>query len=109
MKFKVQCLLLLEGHCVKSAHIQSYQGLHFPAFGLNLIYSVRMWENTDQNISEYGHFLRSKCGLVFYSSLSLVIKYHNKKCPLAKFKQFSKCGFGEISSQHLTTSPCIRK
>ena len=37
MKFKVQCLLLLEGHCVKSAHIQSYPGLHFPAFGLNLI------------------------------------------------------------------------
>ena len=24
-----------------------------------LIYSVRMWENTDQNNSEYGHLLRS--------------------------------------------------
>ena len=26
-------------------------------------YSVRMWENTDQNNSKYGHFLRSDCEL----------------------------------------------
>ena len=25
------------------------------------LYSVQMWENTDQNNSEYGHFLRSDC------------------------------------------------
>ena len=31
----------------------SYFGPHFPAFGLN----------TDQNISEYGHFLLSDIGL----------------------------------------------
>ena len=24
-------------------------------------YSIRMWENTDQNNSEYGHFSRSDC------------------------------------------------
>ena len=36
-------------HCVKSVHIRSYSGL----------YSVRMRENTDQNNSEYGHFLQS--------------------------------------------------
>ena len=32
-------------HCVKSGNIQSY--------------SVRMWENTDQNNSEYKQFSRS--------------------------------------------------
>ena len=37
--------------CVKSVHIRSYSGPPFPAFGLN----------TDQNNSEYGHFLRSVC------------------------------------------------
>ena len=35
--------------CTKSARIPSYSGPYFPAFGLN----------TDQNNSEYGHFLRS--------------------------------------------------
>ena len=56
-------------HCVKSVHIRSYSGPYFPAFGLNMDrysvlrispYSVRMRENTDQNNSEYGHFLRSE-------------------------------------------------
>ena len=49
-------------HCIKSVHIRSYSGPHFPAFGLKVLcifpYSVQMWENTDQNNSEYGHFLR---------------------------------------------------
>ena len=36
-------------HCVKHARIRSYSGPYFPAFRLN----------TDQNNSEYGHFLRS--------------------------------------------------
>ena len=39
----------LEQHCVKSVHIRSCSGPYFPAFGLK----------TDQNNSEYGHFLRS--------------------------------------------------
>ena len=45
---------------VKSVHIQSYSGPHFPAFGLNTVsaYSARTWENIDQNNSQYGHFLR---------------------------------------------------
>ena len=48
--------------CVKSVGIQSYSGPHFPLFGRICIrsispYSVRMWENTDQNNSKYGHFL----------------------------------------------------
>ena len=43
-------------HCVKSVHVWSYSGPYFPAFGLNI---EVMRENTDQNNSEYGHFLRS--------------------------------------------------
>ena len=51
-------------HCLKGVCIQSYSGPHFPAFQhLDWIrrdmYSVRMWENADQNNSEYGHFSRS--------------------------------------------------
>ena len=58
-------LILTVAHCVKSVRIRSYSGPYFPAFELNTNiqskyeYSVRMWENTDQNNSEYGHFLRS--------------------------------------------------
>ena len=36
-------------HCMKSVGSRSYSGPHFPSFGLS----------TDQNNSEYGHFLRS--------------------------------------------------
>ena len=32
---------------------------HFPAFGLNTPYLIRMRENTDPNNSEYGHFSHS--------------------------------------------------
>ena len=42
-------------HCVKSVRIWNYSGP----------YSVRMWENTDQNNSEYGHFLLSGLCWVF--------------------------------------------
>ena len=31
---KIDCKVHLH-HCVKSVHIRSYSGLHFPAFGLN--------------------------------------------------------------------------
>ena len=53
-------------YCVKSVRVWSYSGPYFPAFGLNTErygvspYSVRMRENTDQNNSEYGHFLHSE-------------------------------------------------
>ena len=36
-------------HCVKTVRIRIYSGL----------YSVQIRENTDQNNSEYGHFLGS--------------------------------------------------
>ena len=48
--------------CVKSVRIRSYSGPRFPEFGLNTerysvsLYSIRMRENADQNISEYAHF-----------------------------------------------------
>ena len=41
-------------HCMKSVRIRSYSGRHSIS-----TYAVRMLENTDQNNSEYGHFLRS--------------------------------------------------
>ena len=45
---------------MKSVRIQSYSGPDFSTFGMNTErYGVRMGENTDQNNSEYGHFLRS--------------------------------------------------
>ena len=54
-------IICVKEHCVKSARIWSYTGLYFPSFGLNISpYSVRMRGNTDQNNSEYGHFLRSE-------------------------------------------------
>ena len=54
-------------HCVRSVRIRGCSGTYFPAFGLNTEiyrdlskspYSLRMWENTGQKNSEYGHFLR---------------------------------------------------
>ena len=55
-------------HCVKVVRIRSYSGPYFPRIGLNTDispYSVRMWENTDQNNSEYAYFLRSEKGYLF--------------------------------------------
>ena len=45
-------------HCVKNVRIRSYSDP----------YSVRMRENTDQNSSEYGHFLRSNWFLFIITS-----------------------------------------
>ena len=44
-------------HCVKRVRIRSFYRPYFPVFRLNMeTYSVRIWENTDQKISEYGRF-----------------------------------------------------
>ena len=82
-------------HCVKSVRIWSYSGLYFPAFGLNTVvrispYSVQMRENTDQNNSEYGHFLRSE-----YKSCSLCTKIlsHSDQKSLIYFLSKSKTVF----------------
>ena len=48
-----------------------------------------------------------KCGSAFYPSLSPFNEDHNKEYPLTKFKQFYKCGSGEIFCQRLTASPYI--
>ena len=67
-------------YCVKNVRIQSYSGPHFPVFGLNTEilrispYSVRKRENTDQNNSEYGHFLRSvPCRGIYSKTLPIFI------------------------------------
>ena len=46
---------------VKSVRSQSFPDPYFPVFRLNTesYYSVGMRENTDQNNSKYGYFLRS--------------------------------------------------
>ena len=56
-------LNMYEEHCMKSVRIRSYSDPHFPASGLN----------TDQNNSEYEHFLFSGVrvsSLKIYSSSS---------------------------------------
>ena len=58
--------------CAKSVQIPNFSGLPFPAFRLNTedlliksLYSVRMWENTDEKISEFARFSRSECVNLF--------------------------------------------
>ena len=66
-------------HSVKSVRIRSYSGPYFPAFGRNTErYFVRMRENTDQNNSEYGHFLRS-ADLIRQTQQHNLIKRHSWK------------------------------
>ena len=79
----------------QSVRIWSYSGLYFPAFGLNTVvrispYSVQMRKNTDQNNSEYGHFLRSE-----YKSCSLCTKIlsHSDQKSLIYFLPKSKTVF----------------
>ena len=75
-KSKLTCLKYNVIHCIKSVRIRSYSGPYFPAFGLNSDirsispYSGRMWENTDQNNSEYGHFSRSNSFIDITKSLN---------------------------------------
>ena len=70
-------------HCVKSVRIRRYSDPHFPTFGLNSErYSVQMWENTDQNNSEYGHFLRSDSFMV--QSNAFAFAFENNKILFVK-------------------------
>ena len=64
--------------CVKSVRIRSYSGPHFPAFRLN----------TDQNNSEYGHFLRSDTHQVYFKftrKTSLHITFTKKFTSYSRF------------------------
>ena len=54
-KFSVKLAAYKGLRCVKSLRIQSFSGSNFLAFGLNP-------ENTDQKLSECGHFSRSAKG-----------------------------------------------
>ena len=58
---------------MKSVHIQTYSGPHFSTFGLN----------TDQNNSEYGHFLRSVLVGEYYSNEG-TLNYLQKNPPDVK-------------------------
>ena len=87
-------------HCVKSVCSRSYSGLHFPAFRLNREryevwsispYSVRIWENVDQNISDYGYFSRCATVLqitvldlndqVHYGAQKVLLNTESATCP----------------------------
>ena len=54
---------------MKSVRIGSNSGPHFPAFGLN----------TDQNNSEYGHFLRSDSFMALGILLFYLMIYNDKQ------------------------------
>ena len=70
---------------VKSVHIWSYSGPYFPAFGLNTErcispYSFCMWEYTDQNNSEYGHFSRSESSqITFKTTVKTTVGFYQKQ------------------------------
>ena len=68
----------LHYHCVKSAHIRSYSGPHFPTFGLYVERSTQTRENMDQNNTEYRHFSRR------HGSLELGAKITEKRHPRKK-------------------------
>ena len=56
---------------MKSVRIRSFSGPYFPAFGSVSPYSVRIWENTDQENSKYGHFLRNETlGIILETSIA---------------------------------------
>ena len=90
-------------HCVKNARIRTYSGPYFPAFGLNTQrysvsgispYSVWMLEYTDQNNSEYGHFLHSLCFtfsalLNFWSETNIKLN-HLKKYNFEQFERYKQ-------------------
>ena len=80
-KFVFASILLI--HYIKSVCAWSYLGLCFPAFGLN----------TDQNNSEYGHFLYSdsallfcgrvfSCNSLFYENLTILNGVRDRKFDL---------------------------
>ena len=86
-------------------------------------YSVRMWENTDQNNSEYGHFSRSHLHSVLLSPVSFPVrKYLWKVCDIwrdipgfteyltawkvSKYRVFSGSYFPVFSSN---TGICVPK
>ena len=59
----------LRRHCVTSVRIRSFFGPDFRAFALHTErngVSVRMWENTNQKNSRYGHFPRSESHSIWY-------------------------------------------
>ena len=68
----------LHYHCVKSVHIRSYSGPHFPTFGLYVERSTQTRKNVDQNNTEYRHFSRR------HGSLELGAKITRKRHPRKK-------------------------
>ena len=65
---------------MNNVRIRSYSGPQFPTFGLIQsisLHSVQMRENTDQNNSEYIHFLRIVILMIFLSFSLFFLKTFN--------------------------------
>ena len=88
-------------HCVKSVHIWSYSGQ----------YSVQMWENTDQNNSEYRNFSRISAHFLTIKALSRVkiakVDRANKKITWNNTKNIPKRSL--LFNYKLWKSRLIRK
>ena len=83
------------------------------------LYSVRMRKNTDQNNSEYWHFLRNGCVLIFHLTQILLKpklrKFHSlyaknsdnatKSCYFVRFQNSSKNMFVNISEENYFLFP----
>ena len=54
-------------------------------------YSVRMWENADQNNSEYRHFLRSNNSRFFLESIIATLVFYFFKSSQKPLKNLAKC------------------
>ena len=82
-----------------SVRIWTYSGLYIPAFGLNTeryTVFIRIRENTDQNNSEYGHFLRS---VINYNFCDFVSKSrHLLSDKVASKQHLLHTGFLEVMS-----------
>ena len=82
-------------HCIKSVGIRSYSGPYFLVF-----FSVRMQENSDQNNSEYRHFLRS---VMYY------IVVMNKEQRWAQARPLkNSCIYAVHKGSPFSTSICFR-
>ena len=77
-------------HCVKSVRSRSCSGPHFSRISRHSDFKSeceKMRENSDQNNSKYGHFLRSEWCSSFSKIFTVTAKsrYFCKKAPLEMF------------------------
>ena len=90
---------------MKSHRVRSYSDPHFPVFELDIslyrsisLYSVQMWQNADQNNSEYGLLLHSVNVEKHYYNPSHL--FHRSHCVKSVFiRSYSGSHFLRIQSE----------